>query len=70
MRISFIIILSAVIYSCSRDRTSEVDHAMRSYDKLILHLATDSVAQLYAPDGELAGEGQNPIIGRDSIRIS
>jgi len=63
------IFFAVAIVSCSVDKTSEVNRAMRNYDKQITHLATDSIAQLYMQDGELSGEGQNSVVGRDSIGI-
>ncbi len=41
---------------------------MQLYDKSTFHMATDSLANLYAVDGELSGKGMKMIVGRDSIR--
>jgi hypothetical protein len=47
------------------ERTAEsVEQAMQNYNRYILHMDVDSIALLYAPDGELG----KMAVGRDSIR--
>jgi hypothetical protein len=41
-----------------------VEEAMKTYDHLILGMNADSIAQIYAPDGELGKMAK----GRDTIR--
>jgi SnoaL-like domain len=64
----FYILLPAMIcvIACrKKEREREtVEQAMNQYDRLILKMDLDSIAWLYAPDGEL---GRN-VRGRDSIR--
>ncbi len=57
-----------LLLGCAGDRSKEIDRAMRQYDSLLLHGQSDSIAGKFAINGELAGENQAPIIGRDSIR--
>ena len=45
--------------------TETVEQAMQKYNRYILHMDVDSIALLYAPDGELGKMAK----GRDSIRI-
>ena len=53
-------------FSCYAQQRNEngVETAMKKYDCLILKTNPDSIAMLYAPDGELG----NMAAGRDSIR--
>jgi len=55
-----------ILFSCSPSRHNEkgVTAAMKYYDRLILKLDADAIAQLYTVDGNLGGIA----IGRDSIR--
>lgn len=54
------------LFSCkvAKNRNQEIESAMHYYDHLIKKLDADSIALLYAPDGNLGGIA----IGRDSIR--
>lgn len=62
----FILSFLALLVSCSTGRHNKkgVELAMKQYDHLILNLDADSIALLYAPDGDLG----NIAHGRDSIR--
>jgi hypothetical protein len=55
-----------LLISCVTSKKNEkgVELAMKQYDHLILKLDADSIALLYAPDGDLG----NIAHGRDSIR--
>lgn len=60
-------LLLIVLYSCSgtsRHSESEIINAMHHYDKLIQKKDADSIALLYAPEGELADAAK----GRNAIR--
>ena len=65
LRIYFLFIIILLV-SCSTGRHNKkgVELAMKQYDHLILKLDADSIALLYAPDGDLG----NIAHGRDSIR--
>jgi hypothetical protein len=63
----FISLLFIVIFfSANAQNKTEagVEQAMKTYDRFILSMNTDSIAMLYAPDGELGKMAK----GRDSIR--
>lgn len=65
MRITLCFTMILILWSCHKDRTAEIEQSMRHYDHLILQMNADSIADLYAPDGQL---GDQPgIVGRDSI---
>jgi ketosteroid isomerase-like protein len=48
--------------------SAALGRALRHYSELVARMADDSIAALYAPDGELAAPGRPPIVGPDSIR--
>ncbi|MDP4265692.1 MAG: nuclear transport factor 2 family protein [Bacteroidota bacterium] len=51
--------------SCrGQHNNSEIESALKTYDRLIKKMDADSIAMLYAPDGDLG----NTAHGRDSIR--
>ncbi len=58
----------ALLVSACADRKGEIEAAMRQYDKLIFHIAADSLADSYIPNGKMGGKGMKWQIGRDSIR--
>ena len=65
----FLLLVAALsVISCRRDRNLEVEIAMKSYDRYLLHQQADSIAGIFLPNGKLGGEGQSDIIGADSIR--
>jgi hypothetical protein len=59
-----VIITMIFLCSCNHDMTMQIKKAMKVYDRLILNMDADSLANLYTIDGELGKEA----IGRDSIR--
>ena len=64
----FLVILPLFLFAqiCaaqSKDK-SGVEEAMQKYDRLIMGMNSDSIAMIYAPDGELGKIAK----GRDSIR--
>jgi len=63
----YCLVLALAFAGCN-DRNKEIASAMHRYDRQILHLATDSIADTYTTDGELGGQGMKTIVGRDSIR--
>ena len=55
----------AVFSADAQDKTDAgVEQAMKRYNHLILGMNADSIARIYAPEGELGGIAK----GRDSIR--
>jgi ketosteroid isomerase-like protein len=60
-----VIVVSFFLLCCQEHRSSEILNAMHHYDKMILAMNPDSIANVYTADGEL---GDQPIAGRDSIR--
>lgn len=62
----FYLTIMTLLISCVTSKKNEkgVELAMKQYDHLILKLDADSIALLYAPDGDLG----NIAHGRDSIR--
>jgi hypothetical protein len=59
-------IIAFTLLSCNPHRNVEIEEAMHHYDDLIRSVNADSIAAIYAPNGQL---GDNPaIVGRDSIR--
>ncbi len=58
--------LPGILFCHAQPKTKAgVEQAMKTYDRFILNMNTDSIALLYAPDGELGKMAK----GRDSIRI-
>lgn len=60
-------VLIIIFFTACRLRghsTDTVEQAMQKYNRYILHMDVDSIALLYAPDGELGKMAK----GRDSIR--
>ncbi len=62
------LLLILVSIAACTDRKNEIEAAMKQYDRLTFHLATDSIADTYTANGELGGKGMKTFIGRDSIR--
>lgn len=59
-----LIIILPLINGCQRNHNQqEIVSAMQEYDRLLVSMHTDSIAQLYSPDGELGEIAK----GRDSI---
>ena len=59
--------LTMILFSACRPKvrsTESVEQAMQKYNQFILKMDVDSIAMLYAPDGELGKMAK----GRDSIR--
>lgn len=50
------------------ERNRDLDAALNHYGRLVRTMASDSIAALYTPDGELGGVGQPTVSGPDSIR--
>ncbi len=63
-----IILLIIILSSCSRIEVQSIDKHVARYNNLLLKIEGDSLADCYTIDGELAGENQNSVFGRDSIR--
>jgi len=64
----YILIISISIYSCSETtvKTSPQD-LIKKYERLVLEMKADSIAQLFTTDAEIGHEDQSPVSGRDSI---
>ena len=60
-----LISISILFISCNSysHNKSEIESAMKLYDRLLLKMDADSISMLYTPDGILADK-----VGRDSIR--
>ncbi|MBY0434317.1 MAG: nuclear transport factor 2 family protein [Cyclobacteriaceae bacterium] len=67
MKLFIFITSTLALFSCTRDRTEEIEQAMRDYDRHILRMDADSIGASFLPDGKSGGEGQPFIIGPDSI---
>jgi hypothetical protein len=61
-------LISRVIISCEIDKSKEVGAAMEDYTIQMAAQNPDSIAALYAINGEISGKDQKRIIGKDSIR--
>jgi len=53
--------------SCASSPDKQVKHAMRQYDKLILHTDAKGISEMFTVDGEMISPGNKTIQGRDSI---
>jgi SnoaL-like domain len=62
------IFIVLTLFSCTHDRSLEIEQAMKNYDRHLLHIDADSVAASFLPNGKTGGEGQAYIVGQDSIR--
>ena len=49
--------------------TAQLDAAMERYSGFVRAMAADSIAAMYAPDGEMLGAGMHAIRSPDSIRV-
>ena len=61
-------ILSVATYSCSETsaKASPAD-VIKKYERFVLEMKADSIAQLFTADAEIGHEGQPAVKGRDSI---
>jgi len=68
-KLFYILIASIVfIYSCSETSTKETPQdVIKKYERLVLEMKADSIAQLFTTDAEIGHGDQPPIKGRDSI---
>ncbi|MBS1574227.1 MAG: hypothetical protein JST09_02890 [Bacteroidetes bacterium] len=58
-------LLFVFLFSCNAGHDqSELIRCMKTYDRLLVKMDTDSLSQLYAPDGQLGDIAKGP----DSIR--
>jgi uncharacterized protein (TIGR02246 family) len=64
-----------IVVGCSASRrpdvsatTAQLDAATARYAGFVHAMAADSIASMYAPDGEMLGAGMHPIQSPDSIR--
>ena len=64
----YTLVISISVYSCSETsvKTSPQD-VIRKYERLVLEMKADSIAQLFTTDAEIGHEDQSPVRGRDSI---
>ncbi|AYB30206.1 nuclear transport factor 2 family protein [Chryseolinea soli] len=58
-----IIVLSMIFLLACTDRRPEIERAMKKYDRLILRVDADSIADCFTLNGKLGA-----VSGRDSIR--
>ena len=68
-KVFFILAVSIVcLYSCSGISAQETPQdIIKKYERLVLGMKADSIAQLFTIDAEVGHEGQPVIKGRDSI---
>jgi len=64
----YILVISISVNSCSETsvKTSPQD-VIKKYERLVLEMKADSIAQLFTTDAEIGHEDQSPVRGRDSI---
>ena len=64
----YMLAISICVYSCSETsvKTSPQD-VIKNYERLVLEMKADSIAQLFTTDAEIGHEDQSPVRGRDSI---
>src|SRR5258706_14704821 len=62
------ILCVALLLAACADRKSEIEKAMRQYDKLAFRMNADSLAESYLMNGLLSGKGMGKFVGRNSIR--
>jgi len=64
----YTLVISISVYSCSETsvKTSPQD-VIKKYERLVLEMKADSIAQLFTTDAEIGHEDQSPVRGRDSI---
>ncbi|SHH87271.1 SnoaL-like domain-containing protein [Chryseolinea serpens] len=63
MKVRRSFVLCMIFLSACTDRKQGIENAMKKYDRLILHVDADSIADCFMPDGKLG-----TVSGRDSIR--
>jgi outer membrane lipoprotein-sorting protein len=68
--ICFIILASFALFvqSCGNKEEKGVLSSLQKYDRYLLTLDADSLATIFAENGELGQEGQQSITGRETIR--
>ena len=57
-----------ILQSCGNKDEKGVISSLQRYDRYLLTLDADSVASIFAENGELGQEGQPSITGRETIR--
>lgn len=64
------ILLTLVLFiqACGKKDKSDLDSSLKRYDKYLLNLDADSLAGIFAENGELGQEGMPSITGRETIR--
>jgi ketosteroid isomerase-like protein/uncharacterized damage-inducible protein DinB len=62
-----VLFVGVLLAGCT-DRKSEIESAMRQYDKLAFRMNADSLADSYLLNGVLSGKGMGKFVGRNSIR--
>ena len=64
----YTLVISISVYSCSETsvKTSPQD-VIKKYERFVLEMKADSIAQLFTTDAEIGHEDQSPVRGRDSI---
>ena len=67
MKVFLFLLISSLCSSLSA-QTKEIDRLMNRYDQFILRGAYDSIANMFDVSGQLQGENQSPIVGREAIR--
>lgn len=69
MRITRIsLALLGALAACRSDAARQLDAALVRYNGFVRHMQGDSIAAMYAPDGELVVRGRGTLRGPDSIR--
>src|SRR5215831_2779755 len=64
----YTILVSAGVCSCSSNPIKEgPPDVIKKYERFVLEMKADSIAQLFTTDAEIGHEGQLTIKGRDSI---
>ena len=65
----FILFLAVIslIASCKNEK-EEIEIVMKEYDRLILNVDADSIANTFLINGEMGEVGKTKVIGRDSIQ--
>src|SRR5579859_5135015 len=62
-----ILMVCFFVTACS-DHKTEIEMALKQYDRLTFKMDADSLADTYVASGRLGGKTMKSMVGRDSIR--
>jgi ketosteroid isomerase-like protein len=62
------VLIACFFVAACADRRTEIEKALKQYDRLTFKMDADSLADMYVPNGKLGGKTMKSAVSRDSIR--